>query len=150
MEVRALSSAFFKTPPWPETARGRLASLGVSERWPMAHGNRRRPSDEHWASPHRRGVIHHAKPDVRSAMTAPPRSVRSGFLRSNPRIEAVLLRRWQSGLIAAGTAPPSPRCVDSAVAVGARYDPRLALARRPHSRTLPPFLAYQWPPSGYH
>ena len=53
-------------------------------------------------------------------------------------------------LIAAGTAPPSPRCVDSAVAVGARYDLPLVLARRPHSRTLPPFLTYQWPPSGYH
>ena len=54
------------------------------------------------------------------------------------------------GLIAAGPAPPSPGCVDSTVAVGARYDPWLVLARRPHSRTLPPFLAYQWPPSGYH
>ena len=31
----------------------------------------------------------------------------------------------------------------------ARDDSPLALARRPHSRTLPSFLAYQWPPSGY-
>jgi hypothetical protein len=31
----------------------------------------------------------------------------------------VLLRRWL-GLIAAGTAPPSPRCVDSTVAIGAK------------------------------
>jgi hypothetical protein len=59
--------------------------------------------------------LHGENRHARFATTAPRRSVRRGFLRSNPRIEAVILRWWQRGLIAAGTAPPSPRCVDSTV-----------------------------------
>jgi hypothetical protein len=39
--------------------------------------------------------LHGGKRHARFATTAPRSSVRSGFLRSNPRFEAVLLRRWQ-------------------------------------------------------
>ena len=89
----------------------------LSHRWPTELETSLGPALGH--SPQGCGVIHHTKPGGQDASPAPRSSVRIGFLRSKSRFEAVLLRRWL-GLIAAGTAPPSPRCVDSPAYVGVR------------------------------
>ena len=91
----------------------------LSHRWPTELETSLGPALGH--SPQGCGVIHHTKPGGQDASPAPRSSVRIGFLRSNSRFEAVLLRRWL-GLIATGTAPPSPRGFDSTVAIGVKDD----------------------------
>jgi hypothetical protein len=113
-------------PSHPHSSRRPLAGIGsgascvkvcMSHRWSTELETSLGPALSH--SPQGCGVIHHAKPDGQDVSSAPRSNVRIGFLRSNSRFEAVLLRRWL-GLIAAGTAPPSPRCVDSPAYVGVR------------------------------